>query len=307
MEKLFSLMSRQHSVVTTRQARRAGLNWRVQQRLIEEGVLTMPHPQVLQACGVPATYETRAMAAALAPGAVAISHGAAARLHGLDGFDRYATIDVIGRHGTLIEAREGMIVHVTRGSVTDDVVTCNAIPTLSIAATLALLAPSAGIGRTARALDSALRLGVDASELRSVAKRWQRRGRSGPPALRMLLGERVDQQLPRSWFQRLAKRVLAEQRIRLVDEYPVRDERGVLLAELDLADPVRRVGVECQSWRWHATPAAQHRDARRRGMLRMLGWEIVDVWWSDLRQLDRVLAELRYLLHTRSDTATAPA
>ncbi|MDQ3175985.1 MAG: hypothetical protein M3Q72_00345 [Actinomycetota bacterium] len=307
MEKLFSLMARQHSVVTTSQARGAGLNWRIQQRLLDEGVLSMPHPQVLRASGMPLTFESRAMAAALAPGAVAISHGAAARLHGLDGFDRYETIDVIGRHGAVIEPSVGMVVHVTRGPVTDDVVTCDAIPTLSIAATLALLAPVEGIGRTARALDSALRLGVESDELARVAKRWQRRGRSGPPALRMLLGERVDQRLPRSWFQRLAKRVLAEQRIRLVDEYPVRDERGVLLAELDLADPVRRVGVECQSWRWHATPAAQHRDARRRGMLRMLGWEIVDVWWSDLRQLDRVLAELRYLLHTRSDTATAPA
>ena len=116
----------------------------------------------------------------------------------------------------------------------------------------------------------------------------------------MLLGERVDKALPRSWFQRVAGRVLATAGIRLVDEYPIRDDRGVLLAELDLADPVRKVGVECQSWRWHATPTAQHRDARRRGMLRQLGWEIVDVWWSDLQHPDRVIAELLYLLRSRN-------
>ena len=126
---------------------------------------------------------------------------------------------------------------------------------------------------------------------------------AGPPAMLMLLGERVDARLPRSWFQRVAGRVLASVGIRLVDEYAVRDQRGILLAELDLADPVRRVGVECQSWEWHATPAAQHRDARRRGTLRQLGWEIVDVWWSDLRHPDRVIAELTYLLRSR-DTHT---
>ena len=105
--------------------------------------------------------------------------------------------------------------------------------------------------------------------------------------------------MPRSWFQRIAGRVLAAAGIRLVDEYPVRDRNGVLLAELDLADPVRKVGVECQSWQWHATPTAQHRDARRKGMLRQLGWEIVDVWWSDLRHPDRIIGEVMYLLRAR--------
>ena len=90
--------------------------------------------------------------------------------------------------------------------------------------------------------------------------------------------------------------MLARAGIRLVDEHPVRDGRGVLLAELDLADPRAPVGVECQRWQWHATPTAQHRDARRRGTLRQLGWDIVDVWWSDLRHPDRVVSELTYLL-----------
>ena len=37
----------------------------------------------------------------------------------------------------------------------------------------------------------------------------------------------------------------------------------------------------------------------------MLGWEIVDVWWSDLKHPDRVFAELNYLLATRTPTRTA--
>ena len=120
----------------------------------------------------------------------------------------------------------GIAVHYTRGPLLEHVDAVDGIQVLSIASTLALLAPAVGIGPTARALDSALRMGASTDELRSVARAWRRRGRSGPPALLMLLGERIDKRLPRSWFQRIAARVLANAGIRLVDEYPVRDSRG---------------------------------------------------------------------------------
>ncbi len=307
MRALFDLMGRQHGVATTRQSRALGISRRMEVRRLADGTLRSPFPGVLAAGGAPVSFEGRALAAAWAPGVVAVSHAAAARLHGLDGFgaadgrvaDR-APIDVIGRHGAKLHQSLGARAHFTRGDVDEHVTTVGPIPVLTIAATLALLAPEVGIGPTAQALDSALRMGVSTDELRRVAEAWRQRGRSGPPALLMLLGERIDRRLPRSWFQRIASRVLANSGVRLVDEHPVHDQRGVLLAELDLADPQRRVGVECQSWRWHATPAAQHRDARRRGMLRLLGWEIVDVWWSDLRAPERVVAELTYLLRRRT-------
>ena len=291
-------MSSQHGVASAGQARAAGVTRRVEQRLIRDGSLEVVHPKVFRLAGSPVTFETEAMAASLAPGISGVSHGAAARLHGLDGFDRHRGVDVIApRPMNLTDLT--VRIHWTRGPLAAHIVRVGPIPTMCIASTLALLAPAAGIGRTARALDSALRLGISSEHLRQVAHDWRKPGRSGPAALLMLLGERVDQRLPRSWFQRLAKRLLAADGIRLVDEYPVHDAHGRLLAQLDLADPGTRVGVECQSWEWHATPAAQHRDARRRGMLRQLGWEIVDVWWSDLRHPDRVLAELRYLLRQR--------
>ena len=293
-------MATQHGVATTAQARALGISRRVERRLLDAGILAAPFPDVLASGGTPATFHGRAMAAAMAPGVVAIAHGAAARLHRLDGFDRHETIDVIGTNGARPHASLGASVHLSRGPLLDHVQELDRIPVLSVPATLALMAPIVGIGPTAKALDSALRMGVCSDQLRHVATAWRQRGRSGPPALLMLLGERVDQRLPRSWFQRIAKRVLERAGVRLVDEYPVRDERGILLAELDLAEPRRRVGIECQSWKWHASPEAQHRDARRRGALRLLGWEIVDVWWSDLRCPERIVGELSYLLHTRS-------
>ena len=297
---LLQLMAGQHGVASTSQSRALGVSRQVERRLLADGTLQSPCSGVLTVGGAPLTFERRAMAAALSPGVVCVSHGAAARLHRLDGFDRHDVVDVLGVKGANPHQRLGIAVHRTRGDIAEHVVEVTAIPVLSIAATLALLAPAVGIGPTARALDGALRLGADPDELRRVAQAWRQRGRAGPPALLMLLGERVDARLPRSWFQRVAGRILAAAGIRLVDEFPVRDRLGNLLAELDLADPVRKVGVECQSWRWHATPAAQHHDARRRGMLRQLGWEVVDVWWSDLAHPERVIAEVLYLLQLPS-------
>jgi very-short-patch-repair endonuclease len=300
MKALLELMAKQHGVASTSQSRAVGVTPRVELRLRRDGIVCSPFPGVLALAGGPTTFHGRAMGASLSPGVTAVSHGAAARLHELDGFARHADVDVICTRRAHPIADCGIAVHYTRGPLLEHVDDVDGIRVLSIASTLALLAPSAGIGPTARALDSALRMGVSTDELRRVAQAWRRRGRSGPPALLMLLGERIDKRLPRSWFQRVAARVLATAGIRLVEEYPVRTRDGILLAELDLADPRRKVGVECQSWEWHATPTAQHRDARRKGMLRQLGWEIVDVWWSDLRQPARVIMEILYLLRSRA-------
>ena len=300
MVELFAVMATQHGVASSAQARTAGVDSHAEDVLVRRGVIHRPASGVLVSPAAPRTWNQRAMEAVLAPGRAVLSHGAAARIHGLDGFDRYDFVDVLCRKGWWPHPPDGTITHFTRGLTEEgDLTEVDALRVLTVPATLTLLAPTAGLGPTARALDSALRLGHDLAELRQVAMRWKRRGRPGPPTLLMLLDERDGRLLPRSWFQRLAKNVLERTGIRLVDEYPVRDERGVLIAELDLAEPRRKIGVECQSWRWHATPDAQHRDARRRGALRTLGWEIVDVWWRDLDQPDRIIAELRHLLATR--------
>jgi very-short-patch-repair endonuclease len=85
-----------------------------------------------------------------------------------------------------------------------------------------------------------------------------------------------------------------------MDEHAVRDPvTGRLLAELDLADPVLRIGVECQSW-WHGSPGATARDAARKRRLRLLGWELVELWWTDLTRIDEVVKEVEYLIDQRT-------
>jgi len=99
-----------------------------------------------------------------------------------------------------------------------------------------------------QALDSALRSGFKPVWLRDNVLRWKDHGVAGPTEVLRLLSERVDMRLPRSWFQRIAKEVLAADGIELVDEWPVYDAAGWLLAELDLADVELMVGVESSHW-----------------------------------------------------------
>ena len=203
-------MATQHGVASTIQARAAGIDSHAEDVLVRRGVIGRPAAGVLVSPAAPRTWHQRAMEAVLAPGCAVLSHGAAARLHGLDGFDRYDFVDVLCRKGWWPHPPAGTITHFTRGLTSGaDLTEVDALRVLTVPATLALLAPSAGLGPTARALDSALRLGHDPDELRQVATRWKQRGRPGPPTLLMLLDERDGRRLPRSWFQQLAKRVLA--------------------------------------------------------------------------------------------------
>jgi hypothetical protein len=188
--ELFATMATQHGVARTRQMRALGIDSRTERRLVERSLLDRTAHGVVVAPGAPRTWEQRAIEATFACGDAVLSHGAAARLHGLDGFDRYIHVDVLCRKGSWPQPPPGTITHFTRGLRPDDVAEVSAIPVLTVAATLALLAPTAGLDATARALDSALRLGHDLDELRAVATRWRRRGRPGPPMMLSLLDRR---------------------------------------------------------------------------------------------------------------------
>ena len=188
---LMDLMAGQHGVASTRQSRALGVTRRVERRLVADGVLQEWCAGVLQVSGAPTTFHRRAMAAALAPGVVAVSHGAAARLHGLDGFEGHDVVDVIAGRGADPRPVRGVVVHRTRGDLAGHVVVVGAIPVLSLGATLALLAPAAGVQATARALDGAIRGGADPADLCDAAEAWRRRGRAGPDALLTLLDRRA--------------------------------------------------------------------------------------------------------------------
>jgi hypothetical protein len=188
--QLFATMAAQHGVASTRQARVLGIDSRVERRLVQQDILSRPVRGALASPAAPHTWEQRAIAATFACGDAVLSHGAAARLHGLDGFERHDVIDVLCRKGSWPIPPPGTIARFTRGLGTDDITVVASIPVLTIATTLVLLPPVVGLEVTARALDSALRAGHHLDELREAATRWRRRGRSGPPMVLRLIDQR---------------------------------------------------------------------------------------------------------------------
>ncbi len=276
----------QHGLIRDGQARALGVTLKQQQGLVARGLWIRFSPGVMADAATPSDWFRTAMAATLAPGTRAVLTGAAAaRLHSLDGFADIERIIVIVPSGRRLTPAPGVSVRWTRRLTEADITEVAGIRTTTVEATLVALARDKH-SCALKALDSALRNGSDVAELTAVFVRWD--------CGEMLRGlhERVGTPLPRSWFQRLAKQLLAGHGINMVDEWPVRDERGKRIAELDLAAVDDKVGVECQSWAWHGSPAAQRADLVRKRALRLLGWDIIDLWWSDLDRMDDVVLDI---------------
>ena len=251
--------------------------------------------------GTPITWHRQVRAATLAAGVdAAVSGPTAARLHKIDGFADEDEMHLTSFSHAHRSALPGITVHRARGLTRRDCTSVDGLVVVSRALTLAQIARIRGRDSAGQALDDLLRRGDLPLWIRQVALAHRGKGVVGPVMVLDLLNERVDARLPRSWFQRIAARVLGDHGIETVDEHPVHDASGALLAELDLAIPHLRVGIECQSWAWHATRTARAADARRRRRLRVLGWELVEVWWSDLERIDEVLEELRYVIGRRA-------
>ena len=189
------------------------------------------------------------------------------------------------------------MVHISRVLEPADQLKIQGIPTVILPVCLLQIAELSD-DALIQALEGAMRDGTNPTWIRQVAARYDRPGRTAARRLLRAVDERVDGTLPRSWFQRLASRLLADAGIETVDEYSIYDGRHCW-PQLDLAIPDLHVGIECQSWKWHATPEAQRRDAARKRRLRRLGWEIVDLWWSDLDRIDDVAATLLIIISER--------
>jgi hypothetical protein len=183
-----------------------------------------------------------------------VSGAPAARLHGHDGFADVESVQVVLPYGGHDKTPDSVSVRWSRRLSDKDRCIVNGIPvTIEPVTLIHLQADGLASGK---ALDSVLRRHKSPLWLKEHFERWQT-ARPNDPASAMLdlLDQRMGKRLPRSWFQRLAKRALEEHGIALVDEWPVFDAAGHRIAELDLANVELMIGVECQSLKYHATPA----------------------------------------------------
>lgn len=304
MRPVAALFAAQDGLATIGQLDDLGVSRGVRRQRLATGEWGQLGGGVIGLSSAPGSWRRDVRAAVLAAGPHAFaSHATAARLLDFDGYDRDERIVVSGASGHHVRSLPGVEVHRSelfgdRHRRLVDGMSCAIEPVALIQ-----IAATDGRDAAARALDSFLRAGRSAEWIRFVASPLTRQRVSGPTVLLELVRERVDGTLPMSWFQRLASRALTTHGIVLVDEHPVHDHDGTLLAALDLADPTLQIGVECQSWRWHASPAAQAADLRRKRRLRRLGWELVEVWWTDLERMDEVAADLGVLIARRTPAA----
>ena len=295
---IHQVMAAQHGAASTAQVRQS-VKWRKENSLIDERIWRRSGQRVVVSRSSPDTWHQRVMVATLATGGVA-SYSTAARLHGFDGFNRVAEIHLVLRYQQHRHHHHTARIHISRVFEASDQLLIQGIPTVIIPVCLIQLAEHSDDAMI-KALEGAMRDGVNPVWIRQVAARYDRPGNSATRRLVRALDQRVDGTLPRSWFQRLASRILADVGIDTVDEFAIHDGER-LLAVLDLAIPYLRMGVECQSWKWHATPEAQRRDTARKRSVRRLGWEVVDLWWSDLDRMDDILATLRVVIADRQSS-----
>ena len=293
------LFAKQHGVATDRQLRALSISSRRANTLLRQQVWTRHASNLIVPCGSLDTWTRRAMAGTLSAPRAMLSGPAGARLHALDGFTDVDEIEVVVGDSVHVNRIDGVTYRYSRHLTKADRHVIDHIPVTVLPVVLVQLHAD-GLA-SAQALDSALRSGFSPRWLRKHFARWQLPNLTAATAMLQMLEERVDGRLPRSWFQRLAKLLFAANGVALVDEHPVFDARGKHLADLDLAEVELKVGVECQSWEHHGSPSAQQRDLRRKRALRKLGWEIVEVWWSDLARTDEVLDDLRIALARARD------
>ena len=294
-QDIHELMAAQHGAATTNQVRKS-LRWDQQQSLVDDRVWKREGARVVSSRSSRATWHQRVMVATLATRGVA-SHETAARLHGLDGFHRTNELHITLRYSQHRHQHPGTIVHVSRTLDRSDQLAIEGIPTVIVPVCLLQIAEHS-TDAMIKALEGCMRDGISPTWIRQVAGRYHRPGRSVTGRVLRALDERVDGTLPRSWFQRLASRLLVDAGIETVDEYPIY-EGHVFWRNWIWQLPRLQLGVECQSWQWHATPEARALDAARKRRLRRLGWEILDLWWADLDRIDDVVATLRVAIADR--------
>lgn len=302
------LFSRQDALATVEQLCALGVTRGTIRGRVARGEWVRWDERVIGLGGVAVSWRRQVRAAALSTSPHgAISHETAARLHHFDGFGRSEAIHVTICGGRHLSSVPRVTVHRSTLLATS---ACTAVEGIAVVSKpLALIQVTAAHGDDAgrQALDGLLRDGARPAWIHHVAAAWRRPGVPGPATVLDLLHAATAARLPASWFQRLASSVLDEHGLVFDDELPVTDIDGTVLARLDLALPGLRIGVECQSWEWHGTPTAQRNDARRRRRLRLVGWEVVDVWWCDLDRIDEVLAELNHLIAGRLTAADRTA
>jgi hypothetical protein len=300
------LAALRYGVATRTQAASLGLSARSIRRALGESLLHEPIPGVLCFASHPDTWNQRlAIVTAAGGDHAAVSHRAAARLHGMDaGHDAPLEVTVVRpRRLILPPSRRGdFIVHQTAELPAHDQVEVGGLRVTGLARTLVDLAAVTDDDVVWRALIGLRRRGVNPRWLAETANRLHRPGQAGSKrVLRALQRWNREGTLPDSWFEELLHRIVDDPRLPgVVRQCPIVDERGRLVARTDLGFPSAKLGLEGHSRAFHFGPLREALDEERDLRAATCGWELLYLGWYATKRPTEVVEIIRSIVTRRA-------
>jgi very-short-patch-repair endonuclease len=104
-------------------------------------------------------------------------------------------------------------------------------------------------------------------------------------------------------FESVLRAIAIDAGLEMVPQYAIRS--GALLLHPDLADPLRGVVLEADSWGWHADKVAHDRDCVRYNALTVAGWVVLRFTWSQVMQSPAYVTSTLRTLMAELDARTA--
>lgn len=281
MDAFYEHAETHHGVVSRAEAQALGLTTNQIDYLVRVGRLRRIAPRVYVLAGVPDTWHRNARVAALSVDGL-VSHKAAARLHGIDGFNNAGLELTVSKDRRPKSSPEQL--HRSSQYRFADPTVIDGLPTTGITRTVLDLAAVLPYSRFERAIDAVLRQEkCEWPELYEVLALHSIQGRNGCGPLRALLDARYgDESIPDSAWNRMVAELIIRSGVGIPNyEYTVRDSQGRFVARVDLAFPQQRVAIELDSVRWHLNRESFEKDPRRKNKLVLLGWTVLTFTWSD--------------------------
>jgi hypothetical protein len=289
------LVARRHGMLLRSQALDEGLTREELLRRREDGLLVPMHRGVFRHAAVPLTWEGRLHAAVLAGGEGAVaSHRSAARLHGFRDVPRWRP--EVTTCATDLPRAQGVQFHRTNLLDPLDLTVVDGIPCTRRPRTLLDLGAVLPYEFVEEIIqDAVIRKLVTQEDLVALLERVGGRGRRGTASLRAavlhaLPEDGIDTELER----RLHALFPAGHGLTLQLKLTCSDRRKV---RLDAGCPDRRIAIEANGHRWHATSTQLRRDMARRRSIQATGWDHYEYGWSEVTETpDLVRGELARLL-----------
>lgn len=282
---LRELLRRQDGVVTSAQARRAGLNDQAIQRRVRAGHWRRCAKGVYFVDDRAFTDAARVRAGVWGYGESAVASGlSAAWWHGLTQFAPNVVDVTVGRtaHG---RCHSGTRLR-RRDLDPTDVDTLRQLRVTAKPLTVIEAAITRPGG--AKLMDSALQRNVELRDLWRAQVR--NKGRYGSPAARILLQAAADG--ARSAAERLLIKLLREAGITgWTANYPVGGYK------VDVGFPEPKIALETDGFAYHSDAEAFQIDRKRQNAISLLGWQVLRFTWLDLTGYpERVIATIREAL-----------